>query len=54
VVEDDLRHPGAVAQIDKDYLAEIATAVAPSHENNFFASVGQPKLSAHMSTSEVA
>jgi O-acetylhomoserine/O-acetylserine sulfhydrylase-like pyridoxal-dependent enzyme len=54
VVEHDLGHAGAVAQVDEDDLAEIAAAVDPSHEHNFFARIGEPKSSAHMSSSEVA
>ncbi len=54
VVEDDLRDAGAVAEVDKDNLAEVAAAVDPSHEHNFFASIGEPEGSAHMSSFEIA
>ncbi len=54
VVEHDLRHPGAVAQIDKDNLAQVAPPVDPSHEHNFLARIGEPKSPAHMSSPEVA
>ncbi len=54
VVEHDLGHAGAVAQVDEDDLAKVAAPVAPSHEHNFFAGIGEPKGSAHMSSSEVA
>jgi hypothetical protein len=54
VVEDDLRHASAVAQIDKDNLAEVAAPVDPSREHNFPASIGEPKGSAHMSSFEIA
>ena len=54
VVEHHLGHAGAVAQIDEDDLAQVAAAVDPSHEHNFFAGIGEPKSSAHMSSSEVA
>jgi hypothetical protein len=49
-----LRHAGTVAQVDENNLAKVAAAVHPSHEDNFFASIGEPKVSAHMSSSEVA
>jgi len=54
MIEHDLRHAGAVAQVDEDDLAKIAAAVDPSHEHNFFARVGEPKRSAHMSPSKIA
>jgi hypothetical protein len=54
VIEHDLRHAGAVAQIDEDDLAKVAAAVDPSHEHNFFARIGEPKGPAHMSSPEVA
>ena len=41
-------------RVDEDDLAQVAAAVDPSHEHNFLARVGEPKLSAHMSSSEVA
>jgi hypothetical protein len=46
VIEHHLHHAGTVAQVDEDYLAQIAAAVAPSHENNFLTRVGEPKVSA--------
>jgi hypothetical protein len=54
VVENDLHDPGAVAQVDEDDLAQIATAVDPSHEYNFLASVRESELSAHVSSFEIA
>ena len=54
VIENDLRHAGAVAQVDEDNLAEVAAAVDPSHEHNFFSGVGGPKRSAHVSSSKIA
>jgi hypothetical protein len=54
VVEDDLGHAGAVAEVDEDDLAEVAAAVDPSHEHNFFARIGEPKFSVHMSPSKIA
>ena len=50
-VEDDLRYAGAVAEIDEDDLAEVAAAVDPSHEDGFFACVGEAQGPAHMSSS---
>ena len=41
VAEDDLRHSGAVAEIDENDLAKVAAAVDPSHEDGFFACVGE-------------
>ena len=54
VVEDDLRHAGAVAKIDEDDLAEVAAAVDPSHEDGFFACVGEAQSPAHMSSFKIA
>ena len=54
VIEYDLGYAGAVAEIDEDDLAKVATPVDPSHEHNFLACVGEPQLSAHMSSFEVA
>jgi hypothetical protein len=54
VIEHNLGDAGSVAQVDEDDLAEVTAAVDPSHENDFFAGVGEPKGSAHMSSSEVA
>ena len=50
VIEDDLGNAAAVAQIDEDDLAEIAAAVHPSHEDSFFARVGEAQSPAHVSS----
>ncbi len=50
VIEHDLGYAGAVAQVDEDNLAEVAAAVDPSHENDLFTGIGEPKRSAHMSS----
>ena len=42
-VTDDLRYARAVAEVDENNLAEIAAAVDPSHEDGFFACVGEAK-----------
>src|SRR5580700_2133221 len=52
--EDDLRHAGAVTDIDEDDGAEIAAAVDPSHEDGLFAFIGRAQSAAHVSTSQVA
>ena len=49
-VADDLRYAGAVAKIDEDELAEVAAAVDPSHEDGFFACVGEAQCPAHVSS----
>ena len=52
--EYDLGYAGAVAQIDENKLAQIAAPIDPSHEHDFFTGIGEAKLSAHMSSFEVA
>ena len=49
-VKHDLRDAAAVAQIDEHQIAEVATAVDPSHENGFFAGIGGAQCAAHVST----
>jgi hypothetical protein len=49
--EHHLRDAGAVAQIDKNELAEIAAAVHPSHQDDFLARIGKAQRPAHMSSS---
>src|SRR3984957_1092340 len=39
IVEHDLRDSRAVAQVDEDQLAEIATALNPAHQDDFFIGV---------------
>ena len=51
--DDDLGDAGAVAQIEKDEVAEIAAAVDPAHEDDFGAGVGGAQRAAHMSTLQV-
>ena len=51
--DDDLRDAGAVAQIDKDKVAEIAAAVDPSHENDVGAGIGGAEGATHMSAFEI-
>jgi uncharacterized membrane protein len=36
VVEHDLRDASAVAEVDEDKLAEIAAALNPAHQDDFF------------------
>ena len=50
VVEHHLSDAAAVAQIDEDNLAKIAAAVHPSHQDNFFARVGETQSPAHVSS----
>ena len=54
VVKHDLGHAGAVAQVDKDDLSQVAPPVDPSHEHNFLSCIGKPQSPAHMSSLEVA
>lgn len=39
-IEHDLRHAGAVAQVNEDDAAEVTTAIDPSHEHGFFSGIG--------------
>jgi hypothetical protein len=45
-----LRHARAVSKIDEYDLAEVAPPVDPSHEDSFFACVGEAQSPAHMSS----
>ena len=36
LVKNDLRHATAVAQIDEDQVAEVASPVYPAHEHGLF------------------
>jgi hypothetical protein len=51
VIADDLRHAGAVAQIDEDNLPKIAPSVHPSHKDSFFSRVGQAQRPAGVCSS---
>ena len=48
VVENNLGDAGAVTQIDKNDVAEIAAAVNPAHERDGFAGIGSAEFSATM------
>ena len=54
VVEHDLGDAGAVADVDKNEVAEVAAAVHPSHEDGFLAGVGGAQCAAHVGASQVA
>jgi hypothetical protein len=45
----DLRDSAAVAQIEEDQIAKVATAVYPSHENDFGTGVGGAQVSTSVS-----
>jgi hypothetical protein len=38
-IKDDLDDPGAVAQVDEEELAQVAAAVHPAHQDDFFVRV---------------
>ena len=50
-VEDHLRHPSAVAQVDENDISEVAPPVYPTHEHSFFSGVGGAQRSAHVRAS---
>ncbi len=52
--DDNLGEAGAIAQVNKDKVAEIAAAVDPSHENHGGAGVGGAESAAHMSALQIA
>ena len=43
----------AVAQVDEDQVAEVATAIDPAHEHNVRTGIGGAQRSAHVSTFQV-
>jgi hypothetical protein len=51
MVENDLGHAGAVAEIHEYDLAKVAAAIDPPHKHDFFTRIGEPKRPAHMSSS---
>ena len=46
--------PDRRLEIDEDDLAEVAAAVDPPHEDNFFACVGEAQYPAHVSSPKIA
>ena len=46
LVEDNLRDSGAIAQIDKNQLAQIASPVHPAHEDNVRIRVRRAQIAA--------
>ncbi len=50
-VDDNLRHSGAVAQINEQQIAMVAPPVNPAHQHGLFASVRSAQRSAHMRSS---
>ena len=53
-IEYDLSDAGAVAKVDEEKVAVVATAVDPSHESGFFAGVRGAERAAHLSASKIA
>src|SRR5208337_5684963 len=51
--DDHLGDAAAVAQVEKNEIAEIAALVHPSHERNFGTGVGGAQFATHMSTFQV-
>ena len=54
LVEHDLRDAGAVAEIEKDKVAVVATPVDPAHENHLLPSVGGAHVAAKMRPFKIA
>ena len=54
VAHDDLRQPGAVADIDECHTAEIADAVNPSKQHRLRANIVRAQGAAGMGSSEIA
>ncbi len=51
LVEHDLSHAAAIANIDKNQVAKIAPPVYPSHEHGLFARISRTQSAAHVCTS---
>src|SRR5207253_1296696 len=49
-IEDDLRDPKSIPEIDKNEAAMIAPALHPSHQMDTLADLGTPKLATRMSS----
>jgi hypothetical protein len=47
-VEDNLRQSRAIAQINKNQVAEIAPPVNPAHQDDLFAVIASAKIAAVM------
>ena len=54
LVEHDLSDAGAVANINKDQIAEVAPPVHPAHEHGLLARVRWAQSAAHVCTSKIA
>ena len=54
LVEHDLRDAGAVAEVEEDEIAVVATAVDPAHEGDGFAGVGAAQVAAQVRALEGA
>ena len=52
-IEDELRHSAAVADIDKDHVAQIAAAVDPAQQHNLRPRVLRAQLSAHVRATKI-
>ena len=53
-IEDDLRDSGAVAQINKDQLAQVAAAMHPAHQDHVFIGVGCAQAAAVVGAFQVS
>ena len=54
LVEDDLRHTFAIAQVNEDDLSEVAAAMHPPHDDGSLASIFAAQLAARVRATEVA
>ena len=46
LIENDLGHTLAVAQVNEDHLAEVAAAVHPAHQKHALAGIGGAQFAA--------
>ncbi len=53
-VENYLRHPGAVADVNENQVAEVAPAVHPSHEHGARSGIAGAQRAAGVSSSKIS
>ena len=53
-VEDDLNDAGAIANVEEEEIAEVATARDPAHDDGVFIGVGGAEIAAVVCAGEVA
>ena len=53
-VEDNLDDAGAIAEVEKEQIAEVATASDPAHHDGVFVGVGGAEIAAVVCAGEVA